>query len=936
MALIGTPFIARAQGVQTGALGVEVRTRDGKPVSHGRVRVRSSHLQGERLAITDAQGRTVFPLLPPGDYQVTVAAEGLQTGTSRLGVRLGEKSELRFGLAPVASAEVRVEGAQGSAFASAASVFEAGKLEEMPIPNTRVFESVLLAPGVCDGISGPQVRGARSTGNLYLVDGVGYADNYYGFPRINLFMDGLEETQVLRGAFSAEYGDVEGGIINSVTKSGGNEFETQYRMELNNADWNALRPYEGRHASHLDVTHSLTVGGPILKDRLWYFAGTYRGDLSPVKVLSAQAATGLGDTSYTENAQDRRTILKMTWAMAPEHTLVGSWHRQVKDEVHDYGAGELAALNQRTETSDLFGLQLRSVLVSNMALSTRVGFKRWGVQIDGAQADGVPPILNFDDGLLYGNAKFDRQGSVVHRDSDTGSLKLSVFGEALGHHELDLGLDLYRGWIQGDGSQSRIQWDVLGQSRQIWIFATGLDVQNRTAIPNSIGTFISVPGAKAVTETRAIYVNDQWQWGRLTGHFGLRGEAFRGFDQNHREIASGSAWSPRLGLGLDVFADRRWLVDVHFGRYRQRPMDSQISLATYADNPIEIDYATRLAARPTSYSRLADPSNYDFNTPVYCYDPAFNYVFDSNLRYERLDEWQIQLTRSLDWGATKGHIQAIAVRRSWKDLFDTTAGNDGTRLDSMGNSVYLMKVFNNPLAHREYRGLELEGVLETAPGQNRWRFEGNVTWSRLQGNASQEAPSFPMLGSGMAMYSQVNQVRLFEPSVVAPEGPLPTHNPLRMRFLATWERENGLGSGSVCLMYRFDSGQRLSATRQATRELLNPDLPEAFGYTWVQYQDQKRGTLIMPSVAFVDLALQQELRLATVRQRPVRVFAKLWVQNLFNHMQSSNQQAYNTLFESEYTSMAQPFTPSASYGSRASASYWAQARTVGVSLGVRY
>jgi len=924
-----------AQGTQTSSMTATVLDKDGRPIAGAQLRLSSPSLQGERILVSDDSGRAVARLLPPGQYRISVTKAGYQTAVLQERLGLEQSFSPRVTLAAEAGLVVEVMGntvAADKTKVEASTNFSLKEIEQLPTTRTKVQDIILLAPGVTEGINGPQVRGSQSTGNLYLVDGVNYADNSYAFPRINLLFDAIEETQVITGAISAEYGDVDGGVINSITKSGSNEFTGQIRWDLANPAWNARRPFEAPADNILGEEKTYSAGGPFIKDKLWFHASYFQKAGGPARTLGGQAAVGVGPSTYIESAKDIRKNFKLTWALTSEHTLVGSYFAQAKSEVHDYGAGELAALNTRAENSKVYSLQLRSILGQNMTFSARLGAKRWQVVVGGGDPAGTPPILNYDDFLIYNNAIFD--GSPTDRDMDTVNLKLSAFWDGLGSHETDFGLDRYKGTVKGIGGQSLFSWNINGRMQQVWVDVTNLDLAARTATPNSISTFFGVPGAKAHVFADALYLNDKWTLNnRLNFQLGLRYDRFRGEDELGKETTKGSGVAPRLGLKYDLFGDAKWVFGLSFARYNQRPLDVVLNRNTYADNPGEIDYAA-LPSLPAvaPLATLFSPASYDYSTIVYYADPKLNTLIDRNLKPQHTDELQASATYAFRLGEQNGFLRTTLVSKKWRDIIDTTQGDDGTVTDPSGALVYNVKTFNNPVARRDYKGLELDGSLASKD----WSLGGGITWSRLEGNFAGEATSRPGIGSILSSFSTVEGVRMFDPEAVSPYGPLQTDNPLRMRLNGTWTTRGALGTTTWALLYRFDSGQRLSATRQVPRDLLNASLPSQFGQTWAQYENNQRGTLVMPSNSFLDLAINHEYELAKVKARPVTAFLRIAIQNLFNHQQASNLAAYSVLFNEENASLSAPFVKDPSYGTNTNASFWAQPRTYTLSAGVRF
>ena len=121
----------------------------------------------------------------------------------------------------------------------------------------------------------------QSYENLFMVNGVSIKDNVRGTPH-NLFIeDAVQETTTPTAAISAEYGRFAGGVVNTLTKSGGNEFHGSFRVGLDTGDDSGSRrqwrsPSRCAPATMTDTinkTYKATLGGFILKDKLWFFAG---------------------------------------------------------------------------------------------------------------------------------------------------------------------------------------------------------------------------------------------------------------------------------------------------------------------------------------------------------------------------------------------------------------------------------------------------------------------------------------------------------------------------------------------------------------------------------------------------------------------------------------------------------------------------------------
>ena len=239
---------------------------------------------------TSSAGVYDFPaLIPASGYKITVNKEGFKTYTiSDITVRIGEASTFNAALAVSTSAtEVSVT-AEAEAIdqtkVSSSSVVDSTQILDLPINGRRVDSFVLLTPGVTnDAAFGLLTFRGNPGGNSFLTDGNDTTNSFYdenaGRTRAyNIAQDAVQEFQVVSSNFLAEYGHASGGVVNTITRSGSNSIHgTAYEFfrnrTLNATDSTAqgVNPPEWRHQA------GLSIGGPILKDKLFYF---FNGELT--------------------------------------------------------------------------------------------------------------------------------------------------------------------------------------------------------------------------------------------------------------------------------------------------------------------------------------------------------------------------------------------------------------------------------------------------------------------------------------------------------------------------------------------------------------------------------------------------------------------------------------------------------------------------------
>jgi len=241
---------------------------------------------------TDSEGRFAMELLMPGEYSARAVAPGMSPQVNRqVRVELGAAIELNFQLAIAGAKEaITVSGApplvetQPSAISS---VLDERAITDLPLNGRRFTDLVLLTPGVTQD---PRGLTSSSNGDLafggirgfqssYLVDG---ADNNNGFfsqargryrAPYQFSNEVVQEFRVSSNTYGAELGRAGGAVVNVVTKSGGNHFHGSGFYFLRDNALNAQHPYMDFKPKDRQQQFGFTFGGPIKKNRAFFFAG---------------------------------------------------------------------------------------------------------------------------------------------------------------------------------------------------------------------------------------------------------------------------------------------------------------------------------------------------------------------------------------------------------------------------------------------------------------------------------------------------------------------------------------------------------------------------------------------------------------------------------------------------------------------------------------
>jgi hypothetical protein len=238
----------------------------------------------QRRLVTNESGYFLVPSLPPGpDYAVSVEKAGFATYELKgIQLQVGQNASLAITINVAGQAQtVSVSDTPpivDQAKVGVSQVVDSTQIQNLPINGRRVDTFVLLTPGVTtDGTFGGVTFRGMPSGNAFLQDGNDTTMSFYnenaGRTRIssNISQDAVQEFQVQASGYSAEFGRAVGGVINTVSKSGTNEVHGTAYWYFRNQDFNArdryasINPLETRHQA------GGSLGGPIVKDRLFYF-----------------------------------------------------------------------------------------------------------------------------------------------------------------------------------------------------------------------------------------------------------------------------------------------------------------------------------------------------------------------------------------------------------------------------------------------------------------------------------------------------------------------------------------------------------------------------------------------------------------------------------------------------------------------------------------
>ncbi len=581
---------------------------------------------GQRRQITaGTDGRFTFPQLPTGDYRVISGA-----ATREVHVAVGTGTQVDFALdaqgAPVELDAIEVVATSISPIdvssVESTTVFSSRQIDKLPVARD-ITNIALLAPGTVKGDPGfgnvASFGGASAAENGYYVNGFDVTNMRTFLSYAKVPFNAIGETQVKTGGYGAEFGRSLGGVVSVVTKRGSNEWHyggaliwTPEFLRTRDDDTvdlvNPARYYSfGEHNVNDQLRYNAYVSGPIIKDRLFFYA----------------LAEGKRDTweSFGEHSSNKarsttpQGLLKVDWNITDNHLLefTGISNRATDKYINyttdlngtgGFEAGEAYLTEHGREVSrakyekggEVYIAKYTGYLTDDFTLSAQYGELKNLIgakqprNLDGADCPWVLDGRVLRDGSpgrngTGGTALVERgcwnvpagQTSIVDpvpEDPFDQRKAWRIDGDwQLGDHKLRFGYDAeqftssnlgstitggeywrYYRYVPGDR--------VLGGRVNGATPPAGTTQYARRRISRSISGEYEV-------ENTAAYIEDSWQaTDNLLLYAGLRSETFDNKNNEGETFAkSDELIAPRLGFAWDVNGDASTKIYANAGRY---------------------------------------------------------------------------------------------------------------------------------------------------------------------------------------------------------------------------------------------------------------------------------------------------------------------------------------------------------------------------------
>jgi hypothetical protein len=724
----------------TGVLIATVKDTQGGALPGAVLRISSpALLGGPATRITNDKGQLRFLALPPGAYAIDVELSGF-TAYREAGIAIGVNVTIErtvvLQLAGVAESIV-VEGtgsridARDSGFASRVGPED---LKTIPTRRASMFDFIRAAPGISptSPSSGSNFTlsafGSATNENTFLIDGTNFTCPCNGVARAEPGVDFIQEVQIQSVGASAEFGNVQGAVINVVTRQGGDRFfyDASYYAQSNAlTSQPVLRPLGAGQSGYERVKYrdlTTNLGGPVRRDRLWFFAGYQH-----LRDYDSQPGT---DAAFPRTYEQDKVMAKLTWKLTPSLQLLQSFHEEfwVNPERPTTATPFVATTRQQaTVPATTFG-QLTHTVSANTVWDARVGRLVYSQETPPSSGDFLA-ASHFDRATGITSGGPASYGALTIKRT-TAKATISHYRPAFRSldHQLKAGVQVERGEHQ---SPVIIPGGVRYEDDNRQPFqAVASGPANSGGRVNTIGLFAS----------DAITIGD-----RVTINAGLRFDHSQAISQDlHALDAQGqetdaviqgrgtmytwNLFSPRLGITAKLTRDGRTMLRASYGRFSPGVLTGEIG----AFHP----------AVPSVITTRFDTATGGYTIPVSEVHPTRNLEINPDIRAPHSDEYSIGIDRELGQRLSVA-VAYIGKRGSdfigWSDIGGQYRETTQTLRDLRTVPVFELEnatadrrfLLTNPGGYSmSYNGLVM--VVEKRRSRG-WQAYGSYTFSRAYG-----------------------------------------------------------------------------------------------------------------------------------------------------------------------------------------------------------
>jgi hypothetical protein len=714
---------------RSGAIRGTVKDEQGEPLPGVAIELKGEAMMGIRTTVSEADGEFRFLNLPiGGDYELIFTLQGFQTLTSKNHrVSIGGTIVLDIVLNTAKLAEEVTVLATSPLVdvekSSFSSTYDSKTLENLPTRRYTFFDLVQASPGITPNSpesSRQSAFGSEVKSNAYYINGIDISAPSTGAAWAWPMPDVIQELEVTGIGAPAEYGNFEGAVINVISKSGSNTFHGAVKYYLQTDSLTGNNTPDEEFPFHRDHWHDAVfqLGGPILKDKLWFFASVQHQVDSSSGVGADPAypveyrMTPTGDVKI-DYQLDKKNKLSL-FAHYENYKSPGTTTKYTPIETVSFEAAPAV-----TPT-----LEWLHMLSDKTYFELKYGGFYTYLKWDPVKGDmTMPGHLDWGTGYASVNAL-----SFYHWKTNRTQVNANISHYAQdflkGNHEFKAGIqyshgysDFIYGYIGGVKYYDYMNEPYLAYFRN----------------PSHYGGMMDQVG---------IFIDDSWEvTDRLTANLGLRFDYNHGsipdFDELDRfekptgkkvpgipDVVDWKQISPRIGISYQLTSDRKTVLRASFGRYTKGLVIGDIHGATPAQGILSV-YGYNAATG--SYS--------DF---IYSWDPLEGLGVDKKLKAPHTYQFSFALERELFRDFSISATFVYKINRERIDRLNTAAQYEQIPFTDpqTGKTILIYNqlvpiqnfyLITNPGDKITYRGLML---VANKRFSNNFQLYSSFTWSR--------------------------------------------------------------------------------------------------------------------------------------------------------------------------------------------------------------
>jgi len=861
---------------ETGEIQGRVVDENGEVLPGVQIVAKSPHLQGVRTVISSAKGDFLLPLLPVGQYTISFELEGFRPLVQEnVIVRLGQRTEVltTLQLSPVNEEVVVTAPAPLIDKSSIDTSYHitSGDLSKVPVQNRNIVDITKLVPGVT-GVRAntrrgtaaqgqPSFRGEGEEGNNWIVDGLSISGVRLKNSGMHISFDSLDEVQIISDPFSPEFGAAYGGIINMVTKSGGNDLSGEFSLVFRDKGLQAARQDQLSAVSDFDKFSNyntyFNLGGPVIKDKLWFF---FSNNLFLDSYETQENTVGYLLVPEGRLTQQQNNIFaKLSYALSNNHnlSLTSIFHTSLGQKG---GTGIPELYEEKKFTDTILRLNYKGILDSSTFVEAGMGYVKRNLFTTPADGDLGPAQYFVEDLAQSLNNSYGDVTDDTHRMDFSAKLTKFVDTLDVGRHEINLGFEYY-------SFSSDFLVDFSGKDEDLfpndgfdsgtrYSFSSWDDGERTPTYFREYGDFNFINSAGGI----GLFLKDKITIKRFSFMLGLRSQTQICLDHNNEKLWSwgiGDFLSPRFSFSYDISGNGNNVLKIGFGRFSDLITTMPLGLFNSGAGLTFRMYKWTGSENPES-AQISDTGNWKIESE----QKTQPFEVADDLKPNFLTRFLVEFDRRI--GKNWAFI-ARYVRTSAKDLLEVLAVID----IQSGSYKFLYDNFEHK--RRNYQGLEVE--LRGRVGE---RFFLNASYSHASAKGTN--PGQSETGSWSQEEGSTNYLGMFGNHIYIPD--LPEYKELKEQYDFLLGGLGGRGIGDEGwygkLPYSVDHNFKLNTIYIAPFGVaLSAVIEWISGYHWeklgyVPYFDgyyafpEGRGTRETPAHFFFDLGLEKGFGLGPI------------------------------------------------------------------------